>query len=119
MFCMKCGREVSAGQVFCEECLQDMAKHPVHPGTVVQLPKRTEVPAYRKHPRKRVISAEEQVRHLRRLVRGLVISLAVCIVLIALLAYPAFQHLMEDHFSIGQNYSVVTTAPADTTEPSS
>ena len=37
---MKCGREIPVGQVFCDECLEDMEKYPVKPGTAVQLPAR-------------------------------------------------------------------------------
>ena len=40
MSCMKCGKEVSEGQVFCEECLTEMERYPVKPGTPVLLPHR-------------------------------------------------------------------------------
>lgn len=36
--CLKCGREIEEGQVFCNDCLVQMAKYPVKPGTAVQLP---------------------------------------------------------------------------------
>ena len=42
MHCMKCGRDLEPGQVFCEECQAEMKKYPVKPGTVVQLPRRRE-----------------------------------------------------------------------------
>lgn len=38
--CLKCGREIEEGQVFCNDCLVQMAKYPVKPGTAVQLPSR-------------------------------------------------------------------------------
>ena len=38
MNCMKCGREIALGQVFCKDCLADMAQYPIKPGTPVQLP---------------------------------------------------------------------------------
>lgn len=48
MQCMKCGREIPAGQVFCEECLAEMAQYPVKPGTVVTLPTRPKQAIYKK-----------------------------------------------------------------------
>lgn len=38
MKCIRCGREAEEDQVFCEECRQDMARHPVNPSTPIQLP---------------------------------------------------------------------------------
>ncbi len=40
MSCMRCGKEVEENQVFCAACLQDMERHPVKPGTPIQLPNR-------------------------------------------------------------------------------
>ncbi len=42
--CMRCGKEMAEGQNFhfCEECLAEMEKNPVKPGTPIQLPKREE-----------------------------------------------------------------------------
>ena len=40
MNCMKCGKTTTNEQVFCDDCLQVMAKHPVKPGTPVYLPQR-------------------------------------------------------------------------------
>lgn len=119
MFCMKCGREVTGEQVFCDDCQLEMAKYPVRPGTVVQLPQYREQTVHRKTPKRRTVSAEEQVKVLRKWVRTLLILLTICIGLIALMAYPAVQYLLEEHFEIGQNYSVATstTAPAETAEP--
>ena len=37
MKCVKCGRDTD--QTFCESCRDDMARYPVKPGTIVQLPK--------------------------------------------------------------------------------
>lgn len=40
MSCMRCGKEIGEGQVFCAECLAEMERHPVKPGTPIQLPHR-------------------------------------------------------------------------------
>lgn len=41
MNCIRCGRETEEDQVFCSACLKDMDRHPVNPGTPIQLPNRT------------------------------------------------------------------------------
>ena len=40
MSCIRCGKEANVDQVFCAECLADMERHPVKPGTPIQLPNR-------------------------------------------------------------------------------
>ena len=110
MNCMKCGREVGEGQVFCTDCLKDMEKYPVRPGTAVHLPKR---PAYspirRAVPKRKSIPPEEMVKRQRKTIRRLSWALVLTSLLAALMAYPAFQHLRKnDDFLIGQNYSVIT-----------
>ena len=40
MSCMRCGKEMEESLVFCPECLADMERHPVKPGTPIQLPVR-------------------------------------------------------------------------------
>ena len=109
MNCMKCGREIDGDQVFCQECLFEMEKYPVKPGTSVQLPPRREQPSPKKtHTRYRgKMSLEEQVRYLRKQLWILSVILAVCLILLAVLAVPAFRHFRENHFLPGQNYSAV------------
>ena len=64
-FCMKCGRELKPGAVFCDHCQAEMEKYPVKPGIVVLLPNQHNTqpkPApRRKHP---AIPVEEQVAKL-------------------------------------------------------
>ena len=40
MSCMRCGKVSAEDHVFCTECLEDMKRHPVKPGTPIQLPVR-------------------------------------------------------------------------------
>ncbi len=115
MNCLKCGREIASRQVFCQDCLLDMEKYPVKPGTVVQIPKRPDAPAARKTAKRRNVSAEEQILSLRKKVRVLVLMLIVSVLLGCVLFYFAAEYWREDHFLPGQNYSsiVVTTGPAE------
>lgn len=118
MNCMKCGRETLAEQVFCEECLLEMEKYPVRPGTVVQLPTRKESASPKKVSKRKAVSLEEQVRALKKRTRVLAICLTAAVALAAALAYPAVKYLLEDHFKIGQNYSsIVTSKPTEITSP--
>ncbi len=112
MYCMKCGREVPGEQVFCEECTLEMEKYPVRPGTLVHLPRRQEPSVFRKAPKRRAPSPEEQAKGMRKLIRVLLIALLVCLVVIGLMAYPTMEYLSGSRFQIGQNYSVVTTPTA-------
>ena len=118
MNCMKCGRETPAEQVFCEECLLEMEKYPVKPGTVVFLPTRKDHTVLKKPTKKRIVSLEEQVRILKKRVRVLITVLLLCVILILAMLYPTVQYLREDHFKLGQNYTsiTVTTAPTQTPE---
>ena len=111
--CMRCGRETPGEQCFCEECLLDMERCPVKPGTVVQLPsRRVDVPQ-RKAPRRKIISPEDQVKALKRRLRGVYIGLVICLLLLGLAVYGLFRHTAKDRFAIGQDYSSVTTPAAD------
>lgn len=114
MQCMKCGRETESGQVFCRDCLAEMEKYPVKPGTPVYIPNQAQ--PVRK-PQRYVIPVdpEEQVRRLRRKVRWLgrclflsLLALAVCCVLILRL------YRQEHRPPTGQDYNVadITSVPA-------
>jgi len=116
MFCMKCGREIEENHVFCEECLAVMAKYPVKPGTTVLLPKRREIPLIKRAvPRRKTVTPEDQIRKLRRVVRTTFVLWVVTLLLFLAALYPAVLYIMEEnHFDLGQNYSVIT--PADNPE---
>ena len=120
MNCMKCGRETPSDQVFCEDCLLDMEKHPVKPGTVVVLPKRKDHAGIKKPPKKRAIPLEEQVKILRKRIKTLTILLLFMIAAVGALLYPAALYLKEDHYKPGQNYNSVSipTVPTEVLETS-
>lgn len=122
MNCLKCGRETAGEQVFCESCLEEMAKYPVKPGTAVKLPERREPAPFRRALKRRTINPEEQVKTLKKRILHLSIALVLSLVTIAVLIRPAVSHLLEDHYKPGQNYSVVATTteasdPTETTAP--
>ena len=114
MNCMKCGRELESEQVFCDDCLLDMEKYPVKPGTSIQLPRRRESSPVKKPAfRRKAPPLEEQVKNLKQRLRIITALLVLMTLLAAALAYPAITHLMEDHYRTGQNYS--SSSRAETT----
>ena len=113
MNCLKCGSETVSEQVFCPECLLEMEKYPVRPGTVVQLPSQKSHSVAKKAPKRKTVSPEEQVKILRKRLKTVTILFLISAGLAIALAFPAVEHLMEDHFKIGQNYNTVTT-PTET-----
>lgn len=108
MSCLKCGRNTQPHEVFCNSCLQEMEKYPVRPDIEVKLPERKAAAAQKKQSKKRTVAAEEQIRVLKKRCRILFLLLIFFILLATALAFPAVEHLMEDNFKIGQNYSTVT-----------
>ena len=118
MNCMKCGRETQNETVFCQDCLLDMAKYPVRPDTVVQLPRRREVSVIKKAPKRHILTQEEQIRFLRKWIMVLTVLLALCMAAIALMFKPTMHYVRDEHVEIGQNYSSVVTAVTPGTKPS-
>lgn len=115
MNCLKCGRETQEGQVFCQECLLEMERFPVKPGTAIQLPKRRESTAVRRTAKRKNASLEDQVKILRKRIRLLTVLLIFSLVLVAAFVYPTVRFLMRQPLAMGQNYSSVTTATAPST----
>ena len=112
MNCMKCGRETAEEQVFCQQCLEEMEKYPVKPGTVIHLPRRGEETAVKKtHQRRKAPpSPEEQVKSLKKNIRTLLVMLLISTILLVVSGYFAVVHLLENDISFlpGQNYSSIT-----------
>ena len=119
MVCMKCGREAPEGQAFCQECLMEMEKYPVKPGTLVQLPNRRETAPPKKAVKRRGSGPEEQLRTMKKRIRILTILVALLLVLSAFLSYPAVRFLMNSQrFRPGQNYSsIVGTTASEEADP--
>jgi len=78
--CMKCGREISEGQAFCQECLEIMDQYPVRPGTYVRIPPRKNYEDAKQPRRKKELTPEECIAQLQNKVHWL------SIIAVALLA---------------------------------
>lgn len=89
MNCMKCGSEIKdEEQVFCDTCLTQMARFPVRPNVVVQLPPRQESsPTRKRRPQKKERDVAEQNRHLRSWVRWLSLLLVVALLGFGLMSW--------------------------------
>ncbi len=108
MQCMKCGRDVEAGEVFCELCREDMGKYPVKSGTVVVIPQRPERNAP-KRPAKRQLTLEEQLIKCRKMNRILAVLLVIYMIVAAGLSFLllSLDGKYEGKHLLGQNYSVI------------
>lgn len=119
MLCMKCGREIDAEQVFCPECLADMEKYPVKPGTVVTIPRRPASNQSKKqanHRRHPAIPPEEQIKKLKKRVTALTLALALTLAAVVGLCARMVSQYLEDGDKLlpGQNYSSASsTQPED------
>ena len=114
MVCLCCGRAVSEGHAFCEECQARMEAYPVKPGTAIHLPHQNAPVAVKKRSRrKKPISQEEYILHLRKSLRQtrvfLVLTVLVLCLAVSVIAYQTFR--TDDN--IGRNYNVDTTQATD------
>ena len=107
MQCLRCGREVEEGQVFCFLCESIMVKHPVKPNTVVTIPERSV--RIRTTPSRKPQRPEEDTDQLRRTI--LQLRLWVCMLMAALMLCVAaltWQELQRSKGpAIGQNYNSI------------
>lgn len=105
MQCLKCGRGIGDGEVFCKECLTVMEANPVKPGTPVVLPRREEQPrkaAVRVQPK-----PEDTIRQLEGNLRRLRIIMVCVTIVFALITGVLSYFLCEanNEPTIGSNYS--------------
>ena len=85
MKCLRCARETAGQQVFCNTCLDDMARYPVKSDTPIYLPVRKPKDTPRRTARRfrRERSTEETVAILRKRVR---ILTALVVILVMMLS---------------------------------
>ena len=122
MQCMKCGRDLEPGQVFCDACREVMARYPVKPGVVVQLPNRNQQTVKKQIIRHRpALSAEEQVTALKKTVRWQALSIVLLLAAAIGLGWLSVKLYTEGEKKVlpGQNYySVTTPGTTEAAEPS-
>ncbi len=112
MTCMKCGREIPAGQVFCDSCLALMEKYPVKPDAAIHLPLRKEASVAKKQSgRRRQLPPEEQILLLRKRNRRLRLIVAILSILLAIsVAGTVLLQLHPDNpIPMGRNYTIDPT----------
>ena len=80
MSCMRCGKETKEDQAFCDECLEEMERYPIKPGTPIQLPLRDDTPPVR---RTRFRLAESKWKDKIFLLKYIIVWLVIVIVLLA------------------------------------
>ena len=108
--CLKCGRDCQQNQAFCEQCLEDMARHPVKPGVVVLLPQadRHSKPQTRRRP---APSPEERLAKLKKRFAALWLALILSLSAAGLLGWwnvRLHRELKQKQPLPGQNYSSET-----------
>lgn len=102
MSCLKCGREITGSQVFCDGCLDVMAKYPIKVGVAVHLPQRKPPMAKKRPPtpEELLVKARKENRRLRRWV--VLLCIALVLGAVAVVAYKFRDPLIEN---IGRNYT--------------
>ena len=115
MNCLKCGKDTTAGQVFCDSCLDSMDSYPVKPGTAVTLPaKRPSADTKKSAYRKRSMTPDEQITLLQKqLRRSRIFGLILAFLLLAVSAVLLYEVLNPETSIIGQNYIIDTTLGTD------
>ena len=113
MNCMKCGRETQANEIFCEDCLDHMQRHPVPPNTLVYVPTEKDRASVKKHAASHpVVTAEDQLKRLNRKVHGLWLLLMLTLgaaVFFALLSLDTIHEMNVANF-MGKNYTAITSS---------
>ncbi len=110
MQCLKCGRRIEDGQVFCADCLQVMEATPVKSDAAVVIPNR---PALRRSDFAKAVKPEEIIDKLQHTIHRLTIA-CICLGVLLAAALVGMGLLFlssSDIPGIGQNYS--TFAPSD------
>lgn len=113
MGCLKCGRDTKEDAVFCPECLLNMQRYPVRPGTPVMLPTRERV-VPKKVPKRRAVPPEEQIKSLKKRIRALTALWIVTLLALAVLAVVSWRVLPHPQHRPGQNYTTITSTTAPT-----
>ena len=107
---MKCGKEISEKQAFCDSCLETMKRFPVRSDTRVLLPSRPAPDTAKKTPvRKKALSSEERLVKARKAIQWLSVALAISVIALFLSVSLLIDTVGSEDPNrvIGQNYSTV------------
>lgn len=111
MYCLKCGNETESEQVFCQHCLEIMEQYPVNPGTIARIPNRSVSSTTKKTNRRKTLSFEDQITHLKVVNRTLLALLGIMLIFSGIFAWLYFNAISElpktPESSKGTNYQVV------------
>ena len=112
MNCMRCGVEITPESVFCDDCLADMEKHPVKPGTPVNLPRREKQQPV-KRVRKRVHKPDEVISTLRRIIGWLLTIVLILAIALTITIYLLVSGSIDTGINPlpGQNYGTSAYEP--------
>lgn len=118
MNCMKCGRETKSDDVFCQDCLEHMERHPVPENMLAYVPtEKDRSAAVKKHAvTHTIVSTDDQVKRLQRetdWLRLMVILFAVLSMFLGIVSMETLNELKISNL-IGKNYkTVVATDSVD------
>lgn len=121
MSCLRCGRDTAGRQVFCDACLDDMARHPVKSDTPIYLPVRkvNDTPKNRRRYR-RERTAEETILILRKRIRALTALVVILVMMFAAAMIGVWLAKRQGADlsipDIGQNFQSITDLFKDTNE---
>ena len=112
MNCMKCGKEIGEGQVFCEDCLGIMSQYPVRQGTPIHLPNYASSAEKKVVTKKRQPTAEERLVRFQAATRWLSIALVSSLLILSItisLLVNSLNTPTTTQQDIGKNYNTVNT----------
>ena len=115
MQCMKCGKDTTGEQIFCDSCLRVMEAYPVKAGSAVNLPRQKTPAEYKKAvARKRIATTDEQIANLQKHLRNTrIVAWIMAVLLLAASGMLVYEMLNPNAPVIGLNYTVDTTTGTD------
>ena len=115
MSCLRCGRETSENQVFCQSCLTVMESQPVKPDTPIQLPNRDSRVLQKRANHKTTASRwADRLFRLRFTIFLLCMRILVLVVLLLIALGVLFQwtpQWLNDLLFSGVTYEIVAKTP--------
>ena len=112
MNCLKCGRELKEGQVFCDTCLESMEREPIKINTPVMIPAQPKITPSHRRP---IVNPEEELKRLEKTNQNLILWLILTSIAAALFAFGLYhQEFLEVVDNLGRNYHVLESVAGAT-----